>query len=152
MIYNNTLSEDCVLFRKLFENSIGFVREPEQKIVLKKLLNICKPHIFIKFPSRLKFNGYGGVEDKPAIYGDNYIITRLYRCSRTDNLEDNGSSYFESFHITILAIINNIPVRSTFYIIWKNIAYSLVASDNLDDFLCISPHHINAKIYKYPSI
>tara|TARA_B100001142_G_scaffold270388_1_gene276442 strand:+ start:60 stop:518 length:459 start_codon:yes stop_codon:yes gene_type:complete len=152
MIYNNTLSEERKLFRKFFENSDGFLREPEQEIVLDKLLNICKPHIFEEFPSRLKFKGYGGVEDKPAIYGNNYIITRLYRCARTDNLEDNGSSYFESFHITILAIIDNIPVQSTFYIIWKDIAYSLVASDNLEDLLCVSPLHINARIYKYPYI
>lgn len=154
MIYNNTLSQDRKLFRKLFENyfSAGILRGTEQEIVLDKLLNICKPHIFEEFPSRLKFKGYGGVEDKPAIYGDNYIINRLYRCARVDNLEDNGSSYFESFHITILAIIDNIPVQSTFYIIWKDIAYSLVASDNLDDLLCVSPLHINARIYKYPSI
>jgi len=152
MIYNNTLSEDRELFLKLFENYIGVLREPEQEIVLDKLLNICKPHIFKEFPSRLKFKGYGGVENKTAIYGDNYIINRLYRCARVDNLDDNGASYFESFHITILSIINNIPVRTTFYIIWKDIAYSLVASDNLDDLLCVSPLHINAKIYKYLSI
>ena len=152
MIYNNIHSEDRELFLKLFENYIGVLREPEQEIVLDKLLNICKPHIFKEFPSRLKFKGYGGVEDKPVIYGDNYIITRLYRCARVDNIDDNGASYFESFHITILAIINNIPVRTTFYIIWKDIAYSLVASDNLDDLLCVSPLHINAKIYKYLSI
>ena len=152
MIYNNKISEDRELFIKLFENYIGVSREPEQNIILEKLLNICKSHIFEEFPSRLKFKGYGGVEDKPAIYGDNYIINRLYRCARVDNIDDNGSSYFESFHISILAIIDNIPVRSTFYIIWKDIAYSLVASDNLDDLLCVSPLHINAKIYKYPSI
>jgi hypothetical protein len=152
MIYNNKISEERKLFQKLFENSIGILREPEQEIVLDKLLNICKPHIFEEFPSRLKFKGYGGVEDKPAIYGNNYIIYTLYRCARVDNLEDNGSSYFESFHISILAIIDNIPVQSTFYIIWKDIAYSLAASDNLDDLLCVSPLHINAKIYKYPTI
>ena len=152
MIYNNKISEERKLFQKLFQNSIGILRGTEQEIVLDKLLNICKPHIFEEFPYRLKFKGYGGVEDKPAIYGDNYIINRLYRCARKDNLEDNGSSYFESFHITILAIIDNIPVQSTFYIIWKDIAYSLVASDNLDDLLCVSPLHINAKIYKYQSI
>ena len=152
MIYNNIHSEDRELFLKLFKNSIGILGGSEQEIILNKLLNICKPHIFKEFPYRLKFKGYGGVEDKPAIYGDSYIITQLYRCARVDNLDDNGSSYFESFHITILAIINNIPVRSTFYIIWKDIAYSLVASDNLDDLLCVSPLHINARIYKYPSI
>ena len=152
MIYNNKISEDRELFIKLFENYIGVSREPEQNIILEKLLNICKSHIFEEFPSRLKFKGYGGVEDKPAIYGDNYIINRLYRCARVDNIDDNGSSYFESFHISILAIINNIPVRSTFYIVWKDIAYSLVAADNICDLLCISPLHINATIYKYSSI
>ena len=152
MIYNNRSSEERKLFRKLFENCIGVLTAPQQNIIWEKLSNICEPHIFQEFPERLVLNRYGGVEDKPSIYGDNYIITRLYRCARTDNLEDNGSSYFESFHITILAIINNIPVRSTFYIVWKDIAYSLVASDNMKNLLCISPHHINATIYKYPSI
>ena len=87
MIYNNTLSQDRKLFLKLFENyfSAGILRGTEQEIVLDKLLNICKPHIFEEFPSRLKFKGYGGVEDKPAIYGDNYIIDRLYRCAETKN-------------------------------------------------------------------
>ena len=152
MIYNNKISEERELFRNLFENSIGILRGTEQEIVLEKLLNICKPHIFEEFPYRLEFKKYGGVEDKPAIYGDNYIIYRLYRCARVDNIDDNESSYFESFHISILAIINNIPVRSTFYIIWKDIAYSIVASDNIFDLLCISPNHINANIYKYPTI
>ncbi len=95
MIYNNTLSEDRELFLKLFENYIGILREPEQEIVLDKLLNICKPHIFEEFPYRLKFKGYGGVEDKPAIYGNNYIINRLYRCDRIDIIDVNGASYFE---------------------------------------------------------
>jgi len=152
VIYNNRSIEDRKLFRKLFENSIGVLRQSEQEIILEKLLHICEPHIFEEFPYRLKFKGYGGVEEKPSIYGNNYIINRLYRCSRVDNIDDNGSSYFESFHITILAIIDNIPVRSTFYIIWKNIAYSLVASDNMNDLLCISPNHINANIFKYQSI
>ena len=149
MIYNNKRN---VIISKIIWKFIHVLREPEQEIFLEKLLNICKPHIFEEFPYRLKFKRYGGVEDKPAIYGDNYIINRLYRCARVDNIDDNGSSYFESFHITILAIIDNMPVRSTFYIIWKDIAYTLVASDNLDDFLCVSPLHINAKIYKYQSI
>ena len=153
MTYNNTSITERNLFRKLFEsNNIRISNAQEQSIILEKLLNICKPHILEEFPDRLKFKGYGGVEDKPAIYGDNYIIYRLYRCARVDNIDDNESSYFESFHITILAIINNIPVRSTFYIIWKDIAYSIVASDNIFDLLCISPNHINANIYKYPTI
>tara|TARA_Y100000741_G_scaffold200459_1_gene152493 strand:- start:51 stop:512 length:462 start_codon:yes stop_codon:yes gene_type:complete len=153
MIYNNKLSEDRSLFRNLFKQSIRIASQSEQPIILEKLLNICKPHILEEFPDRLKFKGYGGVEDKPAIYGDNYIINRLYRCARVDYIDDNGSSYFESFHITISAIIDNIPVKSTFYIVWKDIAYTLDADlGDIIELLCISQNHINAKIYKYLSI
>ena len=78
MIYNNKISEDRKLFRKLFENSIGVLRQPEQEIILEKLLHICEPHIFEEFPSRLKFKGYCGVEDKPSIYGDNDILKIIF--------------------------------------------------------------------------
>ena len=152
MTYNNTSITERNLFRKLFEsNNIRISNAPEQSIILEKLLNICKPHILEEFPDRLDLNRYGATEEKPSIYGNNYIIARLYRCARTDNLKDK-TSYFESFHITILAIIDNIPVQTTFYIIWKNIAYSLAATDNIMELLDISPRHRNNTIFKYPSV
>ncbi len=151
MFYNNKSSEERKLFYKLFDKSIGVASEPEQEIILEKLLNICKPHILGEFPDRLILKRYAEYEDKPAIYGDNYIIDRLYRCAETKNFD--RSSYRESFHITILAIINNIPVRSTFYIVWKDIAYLDASnSNNILELLCISPFWINTKIYKYTSI
>ena len=151
MIYNNTSITERTFFKKLFEKHCGIANTQEQNIILEKLLNICKPHILEEFPDRLDLNRYAATEEKPSIYGNNYIIARLYRCARTDNLEDK-TSYYESFHITILAIIDNIPIRTTFYIIWKDIAYSLAASDNTIELLDISPRHRTYTIFKYPAV
>ena len=152
MTYYNTSIIERNLFRKLFESNHTRVSNTrEQSIILEKLLNICKPHILEEFPDRLNLKRYGATEDKPSIYGENYIITRLYRCAYTNNLEDK-TSYYESFHITILAIIDNIPVQTYFYIIWKDIAYSLAATDNIIELLDISPRHRNNTIWKYPSV
>lgn len=153
MIYNNTSSENLTLFKNLFKQPIGVACEPEQQIILEKLLNICKSHIFEEFPYRLEFEGYYKNEYKneykPVIYGDNYIINNFYRIARKDN---DRNSYKESFHISIKAIINNIPVSSKFWVVWKDIGYSLDASKDILELLCIAPYWIHTKIYKYPSI
>ena len=80
MTYYNTSIIERNLFRKLFESNHTRVSNTrEQTIILEKLLNICKPHILEEFPDRLILNRYAETEDKPSIYGENYIITRLYR-------------------------------------------------------------------------
>ena len=140
-------NEDSTLLQNLFEQPIGFVYGPERTIILEKLLNICKSHILEEFPYRLEFEGLWKHEYKPFIYGHNYIINNFYRRVRTDN-----DSYKESFHISIKAIINNIPVSSEFWVVWNDIAYSLDASNDILELLCVAPHWINTRIYKYPSI
>lgn len=140
-------NEDSTLLQNLFKQPIGFVCGPERTIILEKLLNICKSHILEEFPYRLEFEGLWKNEYKPVIYGHNYIINNFYRRARTDN-----NSYKESFHISIKAIINNIPVSSEFWVVWKDIAYSLDASNYLFELLYIAPYWINTKIYKYSSI
>lgn len=153
MIYYNTSIIERNLFRKLFEtNHTRVSNTQERSIILEKLLNICKPHIFKEFPDRLILNRYEyKTEKKPSIYGENYIITKLCRYASANNLEDK-TSYYESFHIRILAIIDNIPVQTKFYITWKDIAYSLQATDNIIELLDISPRHRNNTIWKYPSV
>ena len=144
-------NKDGRLLKNIFNQPIGVVSEVERRLILEKILNICIPHILEEFQSRLEFEGYYKYEYKAEIYGDNYIIYNFYRLARTDNGKTSYKDYKESFHISIKAIINNIAVSSEFWVVWKDIAYSLdaYASNNILELLCIAPYWINTQIYKY---